>query len=80
MSTTMRSERRVLAAVLRGLVATLASFGVALIAAITVVSRLSANDAITLGGGIAIFATVLSVWTAATGAGWWRWWSSRSER
>jgi high-affinity Fe2+/Pb2+ permease len=58
-------------------VVSLASFAVALTATIVAVSALSARDRISLGQGIALFATVLTLWMVAVTVMWVRWWRHR---
>jgi hypothetical protein len=64
------------AALVRSVVS-LVSFAVALTATIMTVSALSARDRITLGQGIALFATVLTLWMVAVTVLWVRWWQHR---
>jgi hypothetical protein len=59
------------------LVVSLASFAVVLTGTIVSVSALSARDRITLGQGIAFFATVLTLWMVAVTVLWVRWWQHR---
>jgi uncharacterized membrane protein YidH (DUF202 family) len=59
------------------LAVSLTSFAVALTATIMTVSALSARDRITLGQGIALFATVLTMWMVAVTVLWVRWWQHR---
>ena len=56
-----------------GVAATLVSFAVALTGSVMLVSRLSSLERISLAGGIAIFAVVLSAWVLAATVGWARW-------
>lgn len=55
-------------------VVSLVTFAIVLTGTIAAVGRLSGSDQITLSGGIAIFATVLTAWIVGVGALWTHWW------